>query len=230
MVEPTNLKPRRIRSRLSGVGLGGARGNLRRGAPGVLARDTVHEAPLVGGETAELVLHAQEGAGVRDRGGDLEPVADDARVAEQRFHPAGRVARHARRIEAVERLAVGLAPGEHEVPAEPRLRPFEHEELEQPRARRAAARPTRRRGRRRDARCAPRRSGPPPAGSRTRLVPAWPSSRRARPIWGSRRSGPARCAGRTAGRKPAPAPAGRSRRARRWPAPRRRRTGRRSAR
>src|SRR5436309_3100735 len=83
-----------------GIGLVGLRRDVLDGSGAILSRPPVDEAPLIGGETPELVPHAQEGPGVLDRRFDLEPVANDARVAQVLLHFAGIEARDALGIEA----------------------------------------------------------------------------------------------------------------------------------
>jgi hypothetical protein len=58
------------------MGYRGAGRDVAEAAPGILDRAAVHEAPLVGGEGAELLPDLQEGAGVDDRRLYLEAVAD----------------------------------------------------------------------------------------------------------------------------------------------------------
>ena len=64
------------------------------------------EAPDVGVEGAELLLHGEEGAGVAHGRLHLGPVADDAGVAQQLLHPGRREAGHLGGVEAGEGLAV----------------------------------------------------------------------------------------------------------------------------
>ena len=88
------------------------------------------EPPQVRVEAAELLPHLQERAGVGDGGVDLEAVADDARVGQQRGELRGIVPRDLDRIEAVENLAVTRTFPEHRFPAQSGLRAFEDQELE----------------------------------------------------------------------------------------------------
>src|SRR5690606_31526591 len=99
-------------------------------APAVHDRLAADEAPDVSIEAAELLLHGEEAAGVRDRGLDLLPVADDAGIGEQPLDRAAVEARDARRVEIGERAPVAVALAENRPPREARLRGFEHEELE----------------------------------------------------------------------------------------------------
>ncbi len=83
-----------------GVGVVRRRRDVREPSAAILSRPPVDETPSVGRETPELVLHAQEGAGVPDRGFDLDPVSNDPRVAQQLLHFAGIEARDTLGIEA----------------------------------------------------------------------------------------------------------------------------------
>jgi hypothetical protein len=100
-------------------------------AAGVLDRPAADEAPDVLVETAELLLHRQDRAGVGHGGGNLQPVADDAGIGEQLGLPASIVASDLGGIEVVERQAVGVAFAEDGVPAQARLRTFQDQEFEQ---------------------------------------------------------------------------------------------------
>src|SRR5207247_7738733 len=114
-----------------GVGLVGLRWDVLDRSRAILSRAPVDETPLISGETPELVLHAQEGAGVLDRGFNLEPVSNDARVSEELLHLAGIEARDALGIEAGKGLAVGFPPPQDRDPAQAGLGTFEYQELEQ---------------------------------------------------------------------------------------------------
>ena len=160
MVEPTNLKPRRSKSLLMASDCGVRAGSTSSALPAVLHRPAIHESPDVAVEAAEFLLHFEERLRVGDRRGNLETIAHDARIAQQRGNPGGIVARHFARIEIVESLAVGRALLQNRDPAQTGLRPFENEELEQAAGRRAPARPIRGRDRPPRARRAPMRSAP----------------------------------------------------------------------
>src|SRR6185369_15551077 len=80
---------------------------------------------------AALLLHRQKSPRVPDGGGHLQPVADDPGIGEEPRHLALVVARHPRRIEAVESRPVVLALAQDGVPAQSRLRPFEDQELKE---------------------------------------------------------------------------------------------------
>src|SRR5262252_10231870 len=66
------------------VGFHRAGGNPGEGAPSVLPRRAADERPDVALEAAELALDREERPRIADRAGDLESVADDAVVGEQR--------------------------------------------------------------------------------------------------------------------------------------------------
>src|SRR5258708_589419 len=66
------------------VGFGGGRRNLAQRLAPVLYRRAPDELPDVGVEAAPLALDFEEGAGVRDRRLDLEAVAHDPGILEQR--------------------------------------------------------------------------------------------------------------------------------------------------
>jgi len=83
----------------------------------VLARRAVHELPDVRVERAEGVLHRQKAARVLHGGVDLQLVADDAGIGQQRRDLSVVVARDERRVKAVERPAIPLAPLENGQPA-----------------------------------------------------------------------------------------------------------------
>ena len=80
-------------------------------APAAHHRAAVDEVPQVGAEAPELLLNGQEGARVVDRGGHLQPVAHDLRVAEQRIALGVAVAGHAGGIEALVGAPVAVPLG-----------------------------------------------------------------------------------------------------------------------
>ena len=101
-----------------------------------------------------LALHGEEGPGIADGALDLAAMPDDSRIAQEPRDVGGREARDLGGIEAGEGGAVAAPSGEDGGPAQPRLRAFEHEELEEP-AVGADGHPTRDRGTRCQARCGP---------------------------------------------------------------------------
>jgi len=107
-------------------------GDLVRREPVVLDGASADRAPEIGRKTAVLALDREEGARIPDGALDLSAMADDARIAQDALDRDRREARDPSRIESCERPAVPAPPPEHSGPAEPRLRPFEDEELEQP--------------------------------------------------------------------------------------------------
>src|SRR5438132_4478119 len=114
-----------------GVGLLALRRDVLDRSGTILLRSPVDKTPLIGGETPELVPHAQEGPGVLDRRFDLEPVANDARVSEELLHLAGIEARDALGIEAGKGPPVGFPLPQDRDPAQAGLGTFEEQELEQ---------------------------------------------------------------------------------------------------
>src|SRR5262249_47001258 len=94
-------------------------------------RLSADELPLVFRKAAELFLHGQEGAGVLHGRLDFQSIADDALVLQELLNTTRVVACDALRIEFVERRAIRVAFAQDGDPREPRLRAFEHEELEQ---------------------------------------------------------------------------------------------------
>src|SRR5882762_3487074 len=92
MVEPTNLNPRRSRSRLMASD-SSSRGHFRQCLPSVLDWLAADEAPQVNVEAAELFSHGEKHLRILDGGRDLQTVAHDPGVAEQALHIARAVAR-----------------------------------------------------------------------------------------------------------------------------------------
>ena len=78
-----------------------------------------------------LGLHGERRLCAGDGGVDLGAVADDAGVGAEPFAVGIVVGGDGRDVEAVEGGAVALATVEDGAPRESRLRPFEHEQLEQ---------------------------------------------------------------------------------------------------
>jgi hypothetical protein len=79
-----------------------------------------------------LALDREESARIPDGALDLASVTDDTRLAEKTLDGGGHEPRDPPRIESGEGAAVPAPPPEHRGPTEPRLRPFEDEELEEP--------------------------------------------------------------------------------------------------
>src|SRR6267378_4298826 len=100
-------------------------GGLHKG----VANGAADEAPDVGVKGAEFFLHFEEGAGVADGGVDFKAVAHDSSVAEQFADLLLVVVRHFLRIKSVKHFAIPRALLQDRVPAQSRLRPFQHQEL-----------------------------------------------------------------------------------------------------
>ena len=66
-----------------------ARRDLPEHLPRIQARLAAHELPDVAIEAAELFLHSKKCLGILDGGRDLQPVADNAGIAQQLLHPCG---------------------------------------------------------------------------------------------------------------------------------------------
>jgi len=148
MVGPAKVNPRRRRSRVAD---GGAREgesaapqiaaelardrrlgrDLTQRAPAVLDGASADRAPEICRKASVLTLDREEGARVPDGALDLAAVADDPRIPQETCDGGGREARDPARVESCKRPAVPAPPPEHGGPAEPRLRPFEDEQLEQ---------------------------------------------------------------------------------------------------
>src|SRR6185312_5083501 len=84
-----------------------------------------------GGETAMLRANRLNPPGVLDGGLDLEPVADDARIAEESRHVLGLVSGHPVDVEAIEGIEEGLALLEDGEPGQAGLVDLQHQPLEQ---------------------------------------------------------------------------------------------------
>ena len=131
MVGPTKEKPQPLsallRARDSSVWAGRsarASNELRRGC-------AAHERPEEGVEGAVLGLHGERRLCAGDGCVDLGAVADDAGVGAEAFAVGVVVGGDGGDVEAVEGGAVALAPVEDGAPRKSRLRPFEHEQLEE---------------------------------------------------------------------------------------------------
>src|SRR5258708_8666836 len=112
------------------VRLGGVSGNLPHRSPSVLDRATVHEAPLVRVEAAELPLDFEKRLGVLDRRFDLRSVAHDTRVSKQRRDLPFVVTGDLLGIEPIEGAPVGVPLPEDRAPTQSSLRSLEDEEFE----------------------------------------------------------------------------------------------------
>ena len=94
-------------------------------------RVSVNKSPDVRVETAELLLYVQKSFGILNRGRDLQAIANDSFVREQLLNPALIVSCDLSRVEIVESAPVILAFSQNRFPAEPGLRTFENQKLEQ---------------------------------------------------------------------------------------------------
>ena len=99
--------------------------------PCVHFRFPAYELPDVAVERAEFFLDGKEGFGVLNGGGDLEPVANDAGIAQQNRQFAAIVAGDTLRVEAVEGGAIVLAFLQDGVPTQSGLSAFENNKLEE---------------------------------------------------------------------------------------------------
>src|SRR6185369_4823298 len=112
------------------IRLGGRCRNLAGRAPLILAWPAIHKSPAVRVEASEFFLHDQKRPSVPHSGCDLDPVPDDSLIASQFVDSRLGVSRDLRRIKLTECVTVALSLGEHDRPAESRLRAFEDEEFE----------------------------------------------------------------------------------------------------
>ena len=106
-------------------------GNLAHALPPVDLRPIADESPHVSIERPELLLDREERVRIPNRRGNLEPVPDDARIAEELRDLAGAIESDFRRVEPVERGPVGLSFPQDRQPGEACLSPFEDEKLEE---------------------------------------------------------------------------------------------------
>src|ERR1041384_7719542 len=93
----------------------------------------IHKAPDVIIETAKLTLNCQEGFRIADCGIDLEAIANDSVVLQQRRDLALVVSSDFLWIEAVESGAVVVTLAKNGFPTEPGLSSFENQKLEETR-------------------------------------------------------------------------------------------------
>jgi hypothetical protein len=114
-----------------GFRLGGLRGYFSGGFPRIANWAPADEAPEVGVEAAEFLLHCPKGAGVPDGGGDLEAVAHNAGVGEQPPDLSWTVSGHHLRIEAVKSPPVVVAFVQDGGPTQAGLGALKDEELEE---------------------------------------------------------------------------------------------------
>ena len=97
--------------------------------PAVLFGLPADEEPHVRIERAEFLLHFQKGPRIRNRRADFQPVADDSGITEQSADFLIVVARHFRGIKSVKHFVVPRAFFQNRIPAQPRLRTLQNQEL-----------------------------------------------------------------------------------------------------
>src|SRR5581483_5133617 len=93
---------------------------------------SLDEPPDVVSKRWELCLNLQKRPGIADGGGDLEAVANDARVDQQLFDLSLAVAGDSFGIKAIEGTAKILALRQDSLPTQSRLGSFQYQEFEQP--------------------------------------------------------------------------------------------------
>src|SRR5208282_5789218 len=93
-------------------------------APRIAFGLSADELPDVGIETAKLLLHREKRLRVCNRCVNLEPIAHDAGILEQRARLALSVFRDLARVEAIVCGPVFVALAQDRVPAQSSLRPF----------------------------------------------------------------------------------------------------------
>lgn len=91
----------------------------------------VHELPEVGIEAAEFFLHSQYCPGVANGRLDLEPIADNAWVGQQPSYLALSKGCDKERVEVLEGQPVAVPLLKDDLPAKPRLRAGQNQELKQ---------------------------------------------------------------------------------------------------
>jgi hypothetical protein len=92
----------------------------------------IYELPNISVEAAEMPLHLDTCFGVYNGGFDLQSVAYNPGVVEQLSELSLSISRDPGRLEIVKGSPVTLALSQHGDPAQPCLRAFENEKLEQP--------------------------------------------------------------------------------------------------
>ena len=105
--------------------------NVAHALPCILHRCVIDELPNIGVEAAKMPLHLDKSFGIHDGGLDLQSVAYDPGIAEQFSELPLSVSRDLAWLEIVKGAAVALALSQYGDPAQPCLRAFENEQLEQ---------------------------------------------------------------------------------------------------
>src|ERR1700681_4676218 len=114
------------------IRLRGAGRDVALTSPTVSFRRLLDEAPDESVETAELLLHRQQGAGVADGALDLETITYDGGVFQQRIDATAVESCNPDRIEFGKGTAITVALVENRLPGKPGLGAFQHQKLEQP--------------------------------------------------------------------------------------------------
>jgi len=105
--------------------------NVAHALPCILHRCVIDELPNIGVEAAKMPLHLDKSFGIHDGGFDLQSVAYDPGIVEQFSELPLSVSRDLAWLEIVKGAAVALALSQYGDPAQPCLRAFENEQLEQ---------------------------------------------------------------------------------------------------
>jgi hypothetical protein len=113
-----------------GVGFGRGCRDLPHRLPAILPGAASDESPAVRVEASEFFLDCEKRLCVTHRSLDLHAVSNDRRVGHELLNAFVGEPRHSGRIEIFEGAAITLPFSENDRPAQPRLRPFEQEELE----------------------------------------------------------------------------------------------------
>src|SRR5207244_4122764 len=100
-------------------------------SPGIHKWLSADELPDVAVERTKLLLDIEKSSCILQRGCNLEPIANNARVAQQTLNPAAVVTRDALGIESVEGGAVVLAFLQNRVPAQAGLSTLEDKEFKE---------------------------------------------------------------------------------------------------
>src|SRR6516162_8491276 len=105
--------------------------NVAHALPCILHRCVIDEPPNIGVEAGKMPLHLDKSFGIHDGGFDLQSVAYDPGIGEQFSELPLSVSRDLAWLEIVKGAAVALALSQYGNPAQPCLRAFENEQLEQ---------------------------------------------------------------------------------------------------
>src|SRR6516162_1962830 len=105
--------------------------NVAHTLPCILHRCVIDELPNIGVEAAKMPLHLDKSFGIHDGVFDLQSVAYDSGIGEQFSELPLSVSRDLAWLDIVKGAAVALALSQYGDPAQPCLRAFENEQLEQ---------------------------------------------------------------------------------------------------